>query len=38
MITWVKEIAFTRPPLTSDDMLAWKKAGVPQAVIRAAME
>ena len=37
MVAWVRKIAFTRPP-TSDDMLAWKKAGVPQEVIRAAME
>lgn len=37
LIAWVRKIAFTRP-LTADDMLTWKSAGVPQAVIRTAVE
>lgn len=37
LVAWVRKVAFTRP-LTADDMLAWKSAGVPQAVIRAAVE
>ena len=37
LLAWIKRVAFTRP-LTADDMLNWKQAGVPQAVIAAAME
>lgn len=37
LVAWIRKIGFLRP-LTSDDMLQWKDAGVPQKVIRAAME
>jgi hypothetical protein len=37
LIAWLNRIEFERP-LTSEDMIAWKKAGVSQAVIRAAMK
>lgn len=37
LVAWVRRVEFTRP-FTSMDMLQWKNAGVPQAVIRAAME
>lgn len=36
VIAWVRSVALTRP-LSADDMLEWKSAGVPQSVIRAAM-
>lgn len=37
LAAWVRRVDFTRP-LNADDMIAWKKAGIPQAAIRAAME
>jgi hypothetical protein len=37
LVSWIRKVGFTRP-LTSDDMLQWKQTGVPQSVIRAAME
>lgn len=36
LIAWLNRIELERP-LTAEDMIAWKKAGVSQAVIRAAM-
>lgn len=37
LAAWVRRVDFTRP-LSADDMIAWKKAGIPQVAIRAAME
>jgi len=37
LVGWIRKVEFTRP-LTPDDLLEWKEAGVSQAVIRAAME
>lgn len=37
LAAWIRRVAFTRP-LNADDMIAWKKSGIPQAAIRAAME
>lgn len=37
LVAWVRRIRFTLP-FTSNDMLQWKDAGVPQAVIQGAME
>lgn len=34
---WVRKVAFTRP-LTADDLIDWRRAGVPQAAIKATME
>lgn len=37
LVAWVRRVQFTKP-FSSTDMLQWKSAGVPQSVIRAAME
>lgn len=37
LVGWIRKVEFTRP-LTPDDLLEWKGAGISQAVIRAAME
>ena len=37
LVSWIRKVEFTRP-LTPEDMLEWKEAGVSEAVIRAAME
>ncbi|MBK8595864.1 MAG: hypothetical protein IPN83_09805 [Holophagales bacterium] len=37
LTAWLNRIELTRP-LTSEDMTAWKQAGLSQAVIRAAMK
>jgi|GEM_PF-451025 len=34
---WVRKIAFTRP-LTADDLIDWRRAGIPQAAIKATMD
>ena len=34
---WVRKIAFTRP-LTAADLIDWRRAGIPQAAIKAAMD
>ncbi len=34
---WVRRVAFTRA-LTADDLIDWRRAGIPQAAIKAAME
>lgn len=36
LVAWVRKISFTRP-LTADDMITWKSAGVPEAAIRVAI-
>ena len=37
LAAWVRKIDFTRP-LTADDLIGWREAGIPQAAIKAALE
>lgn len=37
LAAWVRKVGFTRP-LTADDMIDWRGAGIPQAAIKAALE
>lgn len=37
LAAWIRKIDFTRP-LTADDLIDWRGAGIPQAAIKAALE
>lgn len=37
LAAWVRKVGFTRP-LTADDLIDWRGAGIPQAAIKAALE